>query len=279
MLARALDLLRDDRGFTLMELLVAIVTGIVVTGALLTILEVSLRQQARINDRAQANQLGRGAMSAIIDRLHSSCAGFGTYPIQGPSSSPTSPLEGTGPVNLWFLSEYGSSTSGAASPSSSGITEHDINWTFKEKSNTGLSLGTLTDYAFTSTGGISPKWTFPELKVANAKATILAKHVVPQTVSATSTLFQYYQYNTNSASATFGQLLGPLAASELPYKQATTEKAQSVANELAKVTIGFTQAPESADTRTDRTASLSDAVVLRFTPTETGTEAVNSPCE
>ena len=48
--------------------------------------------------------------------------------------------------------------------------------------------------------------------------------------------------------------------------------------EVAKVTISFTQAPASADTRTGRTASLSNSVVLRFNSSKPGAEVVNLPC-
>lgn len=252
-----------------METLVAMVTGVIVTGALLAILEVSLRQQTNITDRAQADQIGRTAMNNVIDELHSSCTGFSAAAIQAPGTTPSSPLAATGAVNLWFLSAYGNSSSGAATLT--GVTQHDINWTSTGTSNTGLPLGTLTDYSFASTGGSSPKWTFPTLSVANAKARVLAKNVVPPQISGVSTIFQYYKYNESSASSTFGQL-EPLASSEIPLLTATAEK-------VAKVAINFTQAPEGGDTRLNRTANFSDTVVLRFNPTETGSEASNIPCE
>src|ERR1700691_5516935 len=48
----------EERGTTLIELLVAMLTGIVVLFALLAILEFSTNQDARISDRVQANRLG-----------------------------------------------------------------------------------------------------------------------------------------------------------------------------------------------------------------------------
>ena len=85
--------MRDQRGFSLIEALVAILTGVVVTGALFAILEVSLRQTARLTDVVQANQLGRGTMTKIVDELRSSCLSAGFAPIQEKSTEKT----------LWFV--------------------------------------------------------------------------------------------------------------------------------------------------------------------------------
>jgi Tfp pilus assembly protein PilW len=255
--------LRGERGFSLLELLVAMAAGIVVTGALLAILEVSLRQETRISDRVQADRIGRTALTNMLDELHSSCTGFGSTAIQAPSTTPTSPLASTGSLNLWFLTAYGSSESGAAAVK--GVTEHDINWTFTGTSKTGAQLGTLTDYAWNSTGGEPPSsaWTFNSTlsTITAEKVRVLAKNVVPKE---SSTLFHYYQYDTVSTDATYGQLV-PLTASELPPTSTTAKK-------IAKATIAYNQAPENGDTREGYETSFSGAVVLRLTPTESSSE-------
>lgn len=265
--------LRSEQGITLMETLVAMLTGIIVLGALLAILEISLKQETRTTDRVQADQIGRTAMNNIIDELHSSCIGFGSTAIQAPKTTPTSPLAASGPANLWFLSAYGNASSGEADMTS--VTEHDINWTSTGTSNTGQPLGTLTDYAFPSSGGKPGSWTFPALTVAEAKAKhtvrVLAQDVIPPQPSGVSTIFQYAKYNNVSTSTTDGQLEA-LSSSELPLSIATAEN-------VAKVTISFSQAPEDANTQQGRTASFSDSVILRFNPSETGSEADNIPCE
>jgi Tfp pilus assembly protein PilW len=240
----------DEQGFTLIELLVAMLSSIVVIGALYAILIVTLHQETLTTDKVQADQLGRTAMTKIVEELHSSCTGFGATAIQAPSTTVSSPLAASGSFNLWFLSAYGDTGSGNASLPE--VTEHDINWTSTGTSSTGLPLGKLTDYSFASTGGTSPKWTFPALSIANAKATLLATNVIPLQVSGASTaIFQYYKYNNTSTSSTFGQLEA-LATSEIPLVAATAEK-------VAKITISFTQAPTG--------------------PSETGSGADNSPCE
>jgi hypothetical protein len=253
---------RAEHGFTLMETLVAMVTGVIVTGALLAILEFSLREQTQITDRTQANQLGRVAMSNIVDKLHSSCTG--AKPIQEPSTTPESPLEKSNSANLWFISTYGTANSGE--PLVKEVYEHDIHWTATTTSNTGEKLGRLTDYGFkSSTGNSQEGWTFPALKPSNAagstgKTWIIAENVI---LPKGKSLFEYYKYNSS------GQLT-ELLSSELPL--GSTKAAENI----AKVTINFTQAPESKDTRADRMASFSDSVLMRLDPT---TSEEVTPCE
>jgi Tfp pilus assembly protein PilW len=264
----------DEQGFTLIELLVAMLTGIVVLSALLAILEISLRQEASITDRVQADQIGRGALTAVMEELHSSCTGFETKAIQAPGETPTAPLEASGPTNLWFLSSYGGANSGEPTPTP---IEHDINWTETGLSSTSphLKLGKLTDYAFTSTGGEPPNWTFPAPKIANAKARVLATNVAAPTVSEKPLLFQYYFYNYKKTETTYGQL--ETAAASTPLSSLST--ASNYAGNVAKVTVSFIQAPTNADTRSGRTVNFSDSMVLRLSPTSTGEGATNLPCE
>jgi hypothetical protein len=259
-----------DHGTTLIELLVAMVTAIVVVGGLLAILEFSVNQEARISNRVQANRIGRLAMTNIIDRLHSSCTGFGASAIQAPSTTPVSPLASSGANDLWFLSAYGSSSSGKAVPTA--VIEHDIHWASTGTSQSGEPLGTLTDYQFPSSGGSSPNWQFPEFKiaVATSRSRAIATNVSPPAASAP--IFSYSKFRTPSSAE-----LIPLTAGEVPLSTNT-------AKEVAQVAISFVQTPEGTDKRlsatafNETTAAFSDTVVLRLNPPETGAEAKNEPC-
>jgi type II secretory pathway pseudopilin PulG len=258
MLTPASRSLRREDGFTLMEMLVAILCGIIITGALLGILEFSLRQDSRISDRVQTGRIGRTALNAITEELRSSCTGFGATAIQAPSTTPISPLSSSNGSNLWFLSAYGNSTSGSAVIT--GLAQHDINWTETSQNSSGERLGTLTDYSFTGSGE-SPKWTFPTLSTANASVKVLAKNVIPPEGT---TLFHYFKYDTTTTSATYGELI-ELKSSELPLT-ATSAKT------IAKVSVSFAQGTETGDSRAGHTTSLSGSVALRFTPPESGAE-------
>ena len=253
-----------ERGTTLIELIVAMVCSIIVVGALLAILEFSLRQESAIADRVSADQIGRVAMGRIVQELHSSCTGFGATAIQAPSTTPESPLSSLGPLNLWLITAFGQGTAAEAAVLTE-VTEHDIKWTETGKSSTGEALGTLWDYSFTGTG-TAPNWVFPTLGVSHAKATAIAENVI---LPAGGNLFRYYEYNSSGAPIEL------VSASEI--KTAASEKA------VAEVKISFTQASEpasgsAADTAKGRTASLEDSVDLRFNSTQSGTEVVNRPC-
>jgi hypothetical protein len=256
----------SEQGTTLIELLVALTSGVIVVLALLAILEFSTSQETRISERIQASRIGRAAMTKVIDELHSSCTGFGSTAVQAPSTAPTAPLASLGPLDLWFISAYGSPSSKEAVQTI--VYEHDIHWASTGKSSSGETLGTVTDYVFESAKGTGPgtvagKWEFPALTVANAKARVLAKNVIPPTVGGANTLFQYYKFSS-----------GEYVALTEKYPAAAT------ANEISKVAVSFTQASETGNTPTRgiRTVLFNDAVVLRFNSAEVGAEAKNEPC-
>jgi Tfp pilus assembly protein PilW len=259
--------LRSEAGTTLMELLVAMVAGIVVVAALLAILEFSTNQATRISDRVQATRIGRLAMARVMDELRSTCTGFharASQAIQGPSSTPTAPLASTGATDLWFISTFGTGEGSKAEPKK--VTEHDIHWAATgAKTPTGKALGTLTDYRFESTGGNSEAWTFQPLTVANASARVIAQNIIAPAQPATATIFQYSKFKTEESTE-----LIALKASEVP--------AAAAAKEVAQVSVSFVQAPEGRDTTPSSAVGVSNSILLRFNATEGGAEPENVPC-
>jgi hypothetical protein len=257
-----MSLFRAERGATLLELLVAMASATIIMIAMVALLQFTSTQASRITERVQSDRLGRNAMTRIVDELHSGCIGFGTQAVQGPSSTPVAPLESTGPVNLWFITSYGSASGSLAVEKT--VYEHDVRWA--EEGKTGQ--GTLTDYWFESAAGSGPgttsgKWEFPVLEVGKAKRRVLATKVIPLTVSGTKTIFQYFTLSSTTGAFT-----------QLTEKYST----EATADKIARVVISFTQAPEGGSTKLGRAVSFNDAVVLRLNPTETGEGVKDEPC-
>jgi type II secretory pathway pseudopilin PulG len=74
--------LADERGFTLVELLVTMLIGIVVFGAALGLTEVSGRSTSRTSDRVETAQRARVSMERMVRPLRSQvCLDSTTYPI------------------------------------------------------------------------------------------------------------------------------------------------------------------------------------------------------
>jgi prepilin-type N-terminal cleavage/methylation domain-containing protein len=128
---KALRRLRRQRGFTLVELLVVMAAGVVVSSALFTILDVTLRQTTRTFSRVDATQRARYALESIEQELHSACYANDSFPI----------ISGT-PTSVSFWSQYG----GGANLTP---TKHTI--------SLDLLTGNLTDATYT-TSGASPNW-------------------------------------------------------------------------------------------------------------------------
>jgi prepilin-type N-terminal cleavage/methylation domain-containing protein len=252
---------RDERGYTLIELLVAMVAGIAVTGALFSILDVSLRQTSRLTDKVQTDQLGRTTMTNIVDELHSSCLSYGFAPVQGKSSE----------NELRFITGY------SPEPVIPSATEHRIKWE--------SSTETLTDYSYPA-GGSWPTFT------SSSASSPTSKHVasnVRQTVLANGEkipIFQYYEYAT---AVTSGSEAPTGAISTTGLLKSSTEELKSEkeggspkAVSAASVQIAFTQAPSdgySTSTGLDRNVNFNDQVTLAFSVPNDETPIHDAPCQ
>jgi prepilin-type N-terminal cleavage/methylation domain-containing protein len=78
---------KDERGYTLVELLVGMMVSLVVLAAILAMVQVATGNQSRVSQHVIANQRGRPAMNRIIDLLHSACVSPGLAPIQENSTA------------------------------------------------------------------------------------------------------------------------------------------------------------------------------------------------
>jgi len=231
--------LRGERGFTLIEALVAMLAGVIVTGATFSILDISLKQTTHIADRVSADQRGRIGMEKILQELHSSCVSIGANPIQA---------ESTG-TNIKFLSRRSSSSE----PYFTTMTEHEIS----------LSGETLQDASYQSNGGSEAvKWKFPETPTSTA--TLLTG--VTQSAKGATPLFQYYSLKYKEGKLQTESLKTPLTTSEV------SETAQVTVSFTTASESGTLSGRPG-----DGQVELSDTVALRLTPTtEVGR---NEPCE
>ncbi len=222
---------RETSGVTLIEMLVAIVTGLIVTGAAFTILEFSLAQTARIADRTSANQRGRIAMEKLQLELHSSCVTILVNPIRPESTS----------TSLIFYSK----TAPAAEPFFTSMTKHKVY----------LEGNTLYDALYYSISGTeSTKWNFVEPLTPNKINTLLTGVSVPSSGS----IFEYFKYTGTSLTTL------------IPSPKLTEPESKLVAkiniHLLVSPESGSTKGPAG-----DRQFEISSSAVLRLTPaTEVG---------
>jgi len=263
-LARAGRIARDRRGFTLIETLVAILTGIVVTAALFAILEVSLHQSARAADVVQASQLGRATMTRMVDELRSSCLSSEFTPIQEKSSN----------TELYFRNSY----SEKAVPTSA--TEHRIEWNEK--------TGALTDFAYASNGGTFPAFTYSSTASPSAgtqigeriyaQGTISVKNSEGKSETIPTPIFRYYKYATTAGNVENDTNLpvGTLTPIELGSKETLGTKAPEVAAVLISIRAGAT---DGLYTTKGGVADFSNQVTFAFSAPNPEKTIEDGPCQ
>jgi type II secretory pathway pseudopilin PulG len=247
-----------EGGFTLIETLVAMVTGLIITGALFAVLEVSLHQSARLSDVAQATQLGRTAMTHVVDELHSACLSSGFTPVQEKSTE----------NKLIFIDAYSKE---AEIPSAH---KDEIVW---EKEGVKES-GTLTDYTYVSIGGTSPEFKWAE-KPSPEKGVRIGEHIFKAELEGkkeTSPIFRYYAYATKPSTS-------PTApSSTLKEETLTGAKTGLTAAEaatVASVVISFKAAPSDGRTELGRGASLTNQMTFAFEAPSSESPIEAAPCE
>jgi prepilin-type N-terminal cleavage/methylation domain-containing protein len=81
MRARTRELLRDDAGFSLMELLVALAIGTIVLSAVMMVFVNGMQGEARVTDRADSTARARTTTDIISSLLQAATCNFNTAPI------------------------------------------------------------------------------------------------------------------------------------------------------------------------------------------------------
>lgn len=253
----------DERGFTLIETLVAMFSAVVVVGALYSILDISVQQTAHVTDSVQAAQLGRTSMLKLVDELHSACIAPGFAPVQETSIEKTNNEES----KLVFVNAYGNEAE------LTNAYKHEIIW----KKSTGL----LIDKAFKATGGTSPEFSWS----TTATETRLGEDISEGETSEKTIIpiFQYYKYKKESSSLSLNKAVSTLEPIKLETKS-TEYKLGKPAAEAAAVEINFKQAPVDKYTGANhqgenRAIELKNQVTLAFSVPNAETPIEAKPCE
>ena len=258
---------REERGTTLIETLVAIVTGLVVLAALFAILEVSLRQSVRLSSVAQASQLGRTAMNHVVDELHSTCVAQGASPIEAESSE----------NKLILVNGYGEAPEVAnVGTASTGGRKDEIIWSPVAE--------TLVDKTYYATGGsASAGYTFSST-ASPAGGTIIGEHIAQvEEAKKKVPIFRYYAYATTASTSTTAASSQLNEAASLAPEGKSLEAATAAT--VASVVVTFQASPNDTKAYLNRESSvgrsgpLSTQVTFAFRDPGESAGKVPVPCE
>ncbi len=228
--------LAEQRGVTLVELLVTVALGMIVIMAVLTVTEVAMRSSAKTSTRVAADQRARPVMQRLVDQLHSTCI--------GPEAGPI--LAGSTSSSLSFLHQTGS----AVTPTPNKVV-------------VSLGSGTLDEAVYPSTGGAAPNWTFSTTPSSSRQ---LLTGVGPAALGeppSNAPLFRYYSYN--------GGVINP---TPLPTPLSAADAILAV-----QVEVAFSVSPLGNPVQDSKApVTISDSVLVRFSPASEDPTKVNGPC-
>lgn len=261
-------LTRDQRGFTLVETLVATISAVAIVAALYAVLDISVQQSAKITDMSQATQLGRTTMVKLSEGLGSACIASGFVPVR----------EGIEPSgHEKAVLQFINATSKEAEISDA--TMHEIVW---EKSK-----GLLVDKQYEDNGGSWPNftWNKPTLKREVRLGEDISE--VEKGKKEYTPIFQYYKYkektsSIKSASTTNG--LNTLEAfSETEVDEGLSKikgkKTKDANEEVSAIEISFNQAPVDKYTAEDRAVDFKNQITFSFTVPNAENPDLGKPCE
>lgn len=258
---------RAEQGFTLVELLAAMTAGMVVLGALVTIMTVTLQHTTRTFTLLDASARARPAFELMENELHSACFAGEEAPIQA----------GSGPNALVFLTSSGN----AATPTQ---TWHEITYSAPP-------VGTLVDTTYqTSSSQVSG------ILVWSRGTKVSTRTVLTNVAAQTGTsVFQYFAYQqapttdaagnnymilpdgTAPVPGTSTTVYNPLA----PGASLSATQAGSAAEVLITLIVGPAGHSNENTNLTNTGDTVSDAVGFRLTPAanHVGNGATFTPCQ
>jgi hypothetical protein len=228
------------------------VTGVVVTGALLAIMQFAVEQTSRISQVAQASQVSRGSMAHIVDQLHSACLSPGFSPVQ----------EGSSMTKLIFWNGYSeeaevpsvyTSKGGSTGTKTEGARLDTIEW----EEGSGLlidktQLATGTE----ASGEYQPSKTVTTTRLSEHVSS--EKWINPVTKKEEPSIFRYYEYAPTSTTNTTE------AAATLKEMNLTAGKKMTAAEagKVASVLVEYKTAPGDKEVKLGTASESGEAVTL-----------------
>ncbi len=159
---RRLDI-ADERGATLIEVMVGLASGMVVLFALTMMLVVTMHTTARVSARVDATRNARLTITNVTEQLRSSCVAPRIAPVRAGSTG----------TSLQFIHQKGS-----------GVVLDPV------LSKIELVGGTLTQYDYPKTTGAMPNWNFA---LAPTSQRQLATGISP--IAPSEAIFTYLGYS------------------------------------------------------------------------------------
>jgi hypothetical protein len=256
--------LRDERGLTLVELLVAMSLGIIVSGVAFSLLNFTTADVTRITERVHVDQTARVALEKLMLGLHSSCLTAKSDPIKPESTE----------SKLRFVSENsGENEHGEPSAALPTIKLHEVVFT----EGSGKTEGTLTEKSWPSTG-IPPNYEFNEKETPTKRTLLTGVQKSENSKKELMPVFRYYRYYRESDSKAVLGELDPTPVVAGSEKLSTKE-----APDIAKVSVNFTAVPEGKENKLNtklgggRPVALEDSAILRLSPSSEESSS-NLPC-
>jgi hypothetical protein len=269
---------RDPGGFTLIETLVALVTGAVVVLILFTMLKVATDQTRLISGKVESDRLGRQVMTRISDQLQSACVSREVAPILSSSEG----------AKLVFFNAYTEGAEiksvSASKKAAEGVYKHEI--VFKPGEE---DTGTLTEKIYPSTSVSLPST--PKFAETAEKEIRIAEHLGQTTKveggkEVTVPVFEYLKY-AKEASTTANSSVTSLEKIKLAEKETLKEKEKvesDAAPTAAGVRITFEQTPARKKETTNehklhQGVALQSQVTLALGSPASETPIQDAPCD
>jgi Tfp pilus assembly protein PilW len=260
---------RDERGFTLIETLVAMMTGMIVLGALWGILEVGLHQSARLTDESTAVQAGRATMTRILDELHSACVSTKFEPVLANSTS----------TKLLLANGYSEKSelppAGESATTKEGVRMDEIAFT-EEPAGNANKEGSIVDKTYLAIAGPNTANQYTYSGVA-AASTRIGEGISTKTNKGNA-IFTYYAYNTKAATG-----LGEAATTLTPITLSAGKLESAQAKTVAAVGVEFNTLATKTSRITKSTSEtgieLNSLVTLAFSAPNAEATIKAGPCE